>query len=688
MIRLIPFIYSSDIAYPMELGEIYSSFFYDGALLDSDGAPIVTPYALSVVNEMQYKQIADTMWIVHEDYAQYKLTRTTTTTFSIDAVTFTRGPFLTRNDILNDDDVTMTPTATTGDTELTSSSAYFETGHVGALFKLTQPRPTALAKISTSGVAESSALEIKGNFSFNTHGTWTGTVELQRNNNSYGWEVYRTFIASNDRNIQFSATENDYDVEYRIVSTGSSMGSFSADLTANSSTVSGIARITKINSTTNADITVIYDFASTDATKRWAEGAWSDAQGYPNSICFYGNRCIYGSERMVWLSKVDDYENFDADVKDADSFSIALSTANEIKWLDTVDDAIVIGTSGAPWTVQTNKVGTPITPTNFTAREQAGAGSKAIQAVKVNNALLYVDDVGKKIREFGYNTEESKYTTPDMSVLAEHLTNDSSISGIAYQSNPESILWVWLADGTLLSFTYEREQNVMAWAEHPIDGDVGSVTVIPSTDEDEVWLAIERTVNGSDIICIERFADRILPTSIEDTFFVDSGVTYDSTTATSIPVAHLVGETVAILADGVVLDTQVVDASGNITLTTGAKVVQAGLPYTYQVSPMRMDISPNGSSTHGTTKRIPELVLSLLNSRDVTFGDSTSDLFDVDTTTADLINKSDITGLFTGDVPVHSNGGFSIDDSIVISGSKPSPCTVRAIVARTDITGR
>jgi hypothetical protein len=52
---------------------------------------------------------------------------------------------------------------------------------------------------------------------------------------------------------------------------------------------------------------------------------------------------------------------------------------------------------------------------------------------------------------------------------------------MAYQRNPDSIIWATLGNGDLISCTYVREQDVVAWALHPIG--LGSVVGddIPST---------------------------------------------------------------------------------------------------------------------------------------------------------------------------------------------------------------
>ncbi|KKL54558.1 hypothetical protein LCGC14_2264210, partial [marine sediment metagenome] len=567
-----------------------------------------------------------------------------------------------------------------------SSSAHFLSGHVGALFELTHPRSLTDSKVETTGASDSAFIDVKGAWGFNTSGTWSGTVRIIRNLNGLGDETFRTFVANTvgARNIQLNRTgrliEREDNVQYKIVTEAGMSAAFSADITVNSSVKVGIVRIDSITSTTEAACTVLTPIGGTsaDTTKRWAEGAWSGVQGYPKSIAFFAERAIYVGRRNVWLSRVGDFENFDAGVLDADAFTVSLSTTNEIIWVDTVDKVIVIGTTGPPWTVQSNKVSTPISPTNFTVDEQSGFGSADIQGVKVNNAIIFVDFVQKKLHEFAWNADEQKYRTPELTLLAEHFSNSSTVTWLSHQKNPESILWFGLADGTLHSLTYQRDQNVVAYAAHPMDSanspSVSSGSVIPSTGEDEVWLSVERNLDGVDVTCIERMTPRTI-TDDDDFHFADCAVIYDDVAATVISGgSHLEGETVAILADGVSVAPQVV-SSGTITLATAASKVHYGLPFTPQVKPMRLDVETGAGSSHGSISQIPELVLSLLESKNVSFGDSIDDLVDVDLDHEDLVNNSEITDVFTGDVTVSQDGGFSIEDSIVISSSKTNTVT-------------
>jgi len=272
---------------------------------------------------------------------------------------------------------------------------------------------------------------------------------------------------------------------------------------------------------------------SGDATLRWAEGAWSDVQGYPVSITFLADRAVYAANRDVWLSSVGDYEIFDVGSRDDDSFSIVINTGNAIRWVENIDKTLAIGTTGKSWSLQTNRVGTPITPTNYTVDEQSGDGSSTIQPLKIDNALVYADLQAKRIMRYTFDTNEAKYLSDELSILAEHFTKTSTVTWLAYQEHPEPIIWGGMADGTWFSFTINVKQNVIAYSEHPTDGDVSSGAVIPGTNEDEIWLSIERNLNSTDVTVIERMTERKV-SDVDDYHFVDAGLIYDSTATTTI----------------------------------------------------------------------------------------------------------------------------------------------------------
>lgn len=325
-VRMIPFVYSDSVAYAVELGNKYIRFFFGGnvvaeyEIVEYESVDVVyegqevrrfedswyvtgdtnitTPYLAADLFELYVKQIADTVWITHRKYPPAKLTRTGVKTFEYNEIDFRNGPFLTRNDLIDlTDPSTATLTADALEVGFTgtivSDVDFFLRGHVGALFMLIHSRVVTF--IEQEGVGTSDEIEVDGDFSFNTHGVWEGTVQLQRNDNGAGWETYRTYIGKDDRNVQLSSTEEGFNVKYRIVATGnaSDLDELRADLTLNDVYRKGIVKATAYISPFKMAMEVYSKIESTDATKRWHEGAWSTARGFPSCVTFFNERCVY-----------------------------------------------------------------------------------------------------------------------------------------------------------------------------------------------------------------------------------------------------------------------------------------------------------------------------------------------------------------------------------------------------------
>lgn len=404
------------------------------------------------------------------------------------------------------------------------------------------------------------------------------------------------------------------------------------------------------------------------------------------------------------MSETGDYEDFEAGVNDADSFSLAIPTTNEIRWVESLE-ALFVGTSGDEWKIGSNELDTPLTPTNFTAKQQSNYGSAAVQPFKVNEQILFVDFVGRKVRELTYSETVRKFVAPDLTALAEHITK-SGIVCVAHQRNPDSILWAVLDDGSLISMTYEREQNVVAWADHPIDGEVLSVAVAPSADEDRISLSVLRdetvTYGGETvtyesatvtygIVYIEKMMPRSFGSDLTDAFFVDSGITVtNSPASTTISgLTHLVGKTVTVLGDGTAYTpTAIVDDDGEVEISTAVETVQVGLAYTSKLQPMKPVVNTQMGTSAASITTVKEMGVSLLNSAGVKYGASDSTLYDINLDDASWTNLTEIDNLFTGTITVAIDGGFSLEQPLIISSSSPLPLTVRALIPRLEVSGR
>ena len=60
----------------------------------------------------------------------------------------------------------------------------------------------------------------------------------------------------------------------------------------------------------------------------------------------------------IWFSRTSDYENFDEDVNDSSSFSLAIPSTNEFRWIEGVE-SLLIGTAGEEWRIYSSKLEAP-----------------------------------------------------------------------------------------------------------------------------------------------------------------------------------------------------------------------------------------------------------------------------------------------------------------------------------------
>ena len=233
---------------------------------------------------------------------------------------------------------------------------------------------------------------------------------------------------------------------------------------------------------------------------------------------------------------------------------------------------------------------------------------------------------------FDLNTDS--YQAPDMTLLAEHIT-ESGIKEMSLQQEPDNVVWCVLENGKFVGMTYRREENVVAWHEHLLGGAFGSdafghaesVATIPGDlNEDDTYLVVKRTIGGATKRFIEYFKTFDFGEDVEDAFFVDSGATYSGSAATNITgLDHLEGQTVSILANGAVHPDKVV-SSGAVTLDFSVTKAHIGLNFTSTLQTMRIDAGGTEGTAQGKTKRIHEVVLRLFRTVGVLVGSSETEI--------------------------------------------------------------
>ena len=460
----------------------------------------------------------------------------------------------------------------------------------------------------------------------------------------------------------------------------------------------GHLKITSVTSTTVVVGTVILDLGiSSSTTTDFALGAFSDTTGYPSCVTFFEQRLVFAATlsqpQTIFFSKSGDYENFDDNyhgtVADDDAiiYTIASNQVNAIRFM-TATRTLIIGTAGGEFAVTggATSSGVAITPTNIAINKQSNHGAANVDGISVGNATLFLQRAKRKIRELAYNFDVDGYVAPDLTILSEHIT-ESGITQMAYQEEPNSIVWCVRTDGELLGLTYQREQQVIAWHRHIFGGAFSSgnavcesVEVLPTDDSEyQIWVIVKRTINGVTKRYIEYLHNLDFDETDDTSFnFLDSQLEYDGSPATTISgLDHLEGETVSVLADGATHPDKTV-SSGSITLDRSASKVKVGLSYTSLLQTMRIDAGSQNGTSQSKTKRIYEITARLYESIGVEIGPDLNNMERIPFRSSANAMDSGI-NVFTGDKEIEFRGNYETDGFIFVRQTQPLPLTILSL---------
>lgn len=695
------------------------------ALTGSDSTSVVnikTPYLTADIPTLKFETSADVIFITHPSYEERRLSRFSDSAWVLEVVDLKTGPFRNENDNVvktiaasaTTDSVTLTAVghspfvAGTTAGHLSSGSLATSKSQTGALFKLVHATgtPSIGESLNSTTVDDATTVLVvpKGvTWDFTTNGTWgTGgpsTIVLERSYDSFTTkETVVTVTSLANKNVTTSGTEDFADATYRArVTNGDGTGIASIQISVRDTSHVGIVEITAVASPQSATATILKTLGSTDPTHRFSEGSFSNFRGWPIDVTISAEERLtfvgsVSGPLTTWGSKVGDFTDYagGTDNNDAITFTlVGTGQQNRIRWV-IPKDALIIGTVGGAHLLGASKVDEALTPTNVRARLQTTKGSEDVAAIIINQAILFAERGGKKIRELLFDFDSDSYKADDLTVFAEHIMGTAKTDGVvdmAYQRTPDPVLWCVRNDGQIAVMSYERDQKVFAWSRFTTtdgtsESDFESVAVIygGARSEDEVWVTVKRTVNSLTVRYVERFKPRNWGTDDEDAFFVDSGLTYDSTATSTVTAAHLKGETCSVFADGVVFDDAEADSgTGVITLkkdgvATTALVVQYGLGYTSTLKPMKLNIENQGRAA---TYHILEGVLSLFKTMRGEWGSTTSNLNPI------VYRKAGETSaefpLTTGDIEMDFEGENDRSGDVIVRQTDPVPTTVLAL---------
>jgi hypothetical protein len=460
----------------------------------------------------------------------------------------------------------------------------------------------------------------------------------------------------------------------------------------------GHGKITARTSTTVVTIEILTDMGSSSSSTDWSLGAFSNTTGHATCVTFFEQRLVFAGTKSqpqtLFFSKSGDYENMDENrggtVADDDAiiYTIASNQVNAIRFM-TATRTLIVGTAGGEFAVSGGGTDIAITPTNILIKKQSNHGAANLDAIAVGNVTLFLQRAKRKIRELAYNFDVDGYLAPDMTILAEHIS-ESGITQMAYQQEPNQIIWCVRTDGQLIALTYQREQQVVAWHRHIFGGSFStgnavceSVAALPTDDNEyQIWVIIKRTING----VTKRYVEYLHTFDFDETDntdfnFLDSQLSYSGSPVTSISgLSHLEGQTVAILADGSTHPRKTV-TSGSISLDRSASKVKVGLPYTSLLQTMRLDAGSQDGTSQGKTKRIFDITLRIYESIGIEVGPDLNNMERIPfRSSATLMDQA--IPVFTGDKEIEFRGNYETDGYVYVRQDQPLPLTILSLYPR------
>ena len=792
--RLIPFEFSTTQTYILELGNTYIRFFKDkGIITESDKTitaatkanPAVVTSSSHGYSDGDFVIISSVAGMVQVNGRTFKVANKTTHTFELQDVD--------GNNINSSDYQT-----------------YTSGGVANRIYQITSPYATA--DIPTIKFAQSADTMYLVHPSYairkltrSGHTSWTLTTP--------------TLTTSGDKTVSAVTRANP-----GVVTTSTTHGYTAGDFV----TFTSIGGMTELNGGVfkvgTVGSTTTFNLQDSDGASLNTSGYTAFSAGgsdtvnkltdpvlnittdyYPSSVTFFEQRLVFAGSnnnpQTLWFSIGGSLENFTTGVNDTDAmvYTIASNKVNAIRYLS-AQRSMIGGTVGGEFVVSASGTTSPITPTNVQIQKQSSHGSANVDAVQIANVTMFLQRAKRKLRELSYNLNIDQYQAQDMTLLAEHVT-EGGVTEMAYQQEPDSVLWCVRSDGYLLGFTYARAEEVVGWHRHKLGGVFGEATItvsdygniavgttlkitksngttitftseassgsapdetlgfrpnesndttadniftavnahadftvanpsaavvtiketsktgadpitivssdttrlttadegiavvesvatIPTdSDEDEVWLIVKRTINGTTRRYVEYLNLFDYGTDQKDGFFMDSGLTYSGTATTAITgLEHLEVESVTILADGATHPVKSVASGaimtgGSLTLDRSALKAHIGLPYNSVLQTMRIESKGDEGTTQSRTKRINEITLRLHESVGVEVGANLSNMERIPFRSS-AASMDTAVPLFTGDKQVEFRDDFNTDGHIYVRQTQPLPFTLISIYPR------
>lgn len=511
----------------------------------------------------------------------------------------------------------------------------------------------------------------------------------------------------------------------------------------NGTAVDGVVRITGVTNATTATATVLqtlpnagFTYGSTaNPASFWQESAWSNKWGWPRTVTAHQGRLIFGGSSTapdtLWGSRISNYFDFQEvpspNTTGSTGFASSAFTADNSRPFTLTPNspeasAIVALSSSKTLTINTQKAeivaygsNGALGPVNVVMESSTSYGAAAVQPVRVNNYVTFVQATGRSIRDMVYNFDEDQFKSTDLAFVADHLFVDENtltgtdfIEELAKTEDTSSLLWTRTSLGKLRVVTLDRDYQVNAWARVNIgssgepdqdgnrDARVISICGFPIANRKMgLHALVFRVVNGVGVMFLEAMQGVWeLPNPLSYGFnnsiervYTDCTVIATkedslvwSTRIGSNPYSPFRGSTVAVIANGNYIGDYPVanDDDGTLTLEREYGHVMVGWKYSGRLVTSPIEQGGQTGVPMGRQKRINELVIRFFNSLGTSYGKE-GDMQEIAFRDPNTPMNAAVQ-YFTGDKVVPFPTGYDRKCQVVIEQNMPYPCHIVAVI--------
>ena len=640
---------------------------------------LVAPWATADLSKLRWEQSGDVVYVAADGYQQYKIERRSTTSWSVVKYEPIDGPF---SDI-NITTITLTATALSGNTTLTASKTLFKSTDVGSLFRVTSTGQTVTASLTAQNTW-TNAIKVTGVatqriFTQIRTGRVDSTITLQRSLDSAtsGFNDVTTYTTN--ATITFDDALDNQTAWYRIGINTGDYGTDTVVLTLDYAigSIDGICRVTAVATSLSASVEVIKDFGSITAETNWYPADWSTRKGYPTSVAFTEGRLGWGGRDKVWLSISDAFESFD-DTVIGDSGTIRRTIGSgpvdRVNWMESVR-RLVLGTDGAEHSMRASAEDEILTPSNSAVKGFTTQGSHPVQAVKVDNTVVFVQKGGTRIMQAIWG-QDYEYETADLTTFFPE-AGDSIFTSLAVQRQPDTRIHCLRTDGSVMILSHDRAENIAAWSKYTSSGTIEDIVILPGAagaTEDAVYYIVNRTINSSTVRYLEKWSLESENQGGTTSRQSDSHIIADCVAGTITGLSTLEGETVTIWGNGKDLGTGTVSSNQLTGVSESGSNFCVGIAYTAQWKSAKL-----GPLVQ--MKNIRRLGVILFNThyQGLQYGSSFTDLDNLPLVSGNTIADDTVHSTFDEE-SFEFDGSWDADSRLCLQAASPRPCTILAAI--------